>query len=45
MDFTTARLILSERVRNCVIKSVGPVEDRGRENTVIEIVTDIGDGK
>ncbi len=36
-NYTMARLILNERVRNCVIKSVGPVEDRGRENTIIKI--------
>ena len=36
-NYTTARLILNERVRNCVIKSVGPVEDHGRENTIIKI--------
>ena len=34
---TPARLILSERVRNCVIKSVGPVEDHGSENTIVKI--------
>jgi hypothetical protein len=36
-NYTTARLILNERVRNCVIKSVGPVEGSGRENTIIKI--------
>jgi hypothetical protein len=36
-NYTTARLILNERVRNCVIKSVGPVEDGGSGNTVIRI--------
>ncbi|MHC4284415.1 MAG: hypothetical protein ACYSWZ_15795 [Planctomycetota bacterium] len=36
-NYTTARLILNERVHNCVIKSVGPVEDHGRQNTIIKI--------
>jgi len=36
-NYTTVRLILNERVRNCVIKSVGPVEDQGRQNTIIKI--------
>ena len=34
---TTARLILNERVRNCVIKSGGPVENHGRKNTIIRM--------
>ena len=37
VNYTAARLILDERVRNCVIKSVGPVEDDGEGNTVIRI--------
>jgi len=40
-NYTTARLVLDERVRNCVIKSVGPVEDHGRENTIIRIEPEI----
>ncbi|MBW8040603.1 MAG: hypothetical protein FVQ85_11440 [Planctomycetes bacterium] len=36
-NYTTAKLILNEHVRNCVIKSVGPVEDHGRQNTIIKI--------
>ena len=36
-NYTTARLILNGRVRNCVIKSVGPVQDNGRNNTIIKI--------
>ncbi|MHC4487988.1 MAG: hypothetical protein ACYSW7_02245, partial [Planctomycetota bacterium] len=36
-NYTTAKLILNERVRNCVIKAVGPVEDHGRGNTIIKI--------
>jgi len=36
-NYTTAKLILNERVRNCTIKSVGPVEDGGSGNTVIRI--------
>jgi len=36
-NYTTAMLILNERVRDCVIKSVGPVEDHGEGNTVTEV--------
>jgi hypothetical protein len=36
-NYTMARLILNEGVRNCVIKSVGPVEDRGSQNTITRI--------
>jgi len=36
-NYTTAKLILDERVRNCVVKSVGPVEDRGKKNTIIRV--------
>ncbi len=36
-NYTKARLILNERVRNCVLKSVGPVEDHGKQNTIIKI--------
>ena len=36
-NYTKARLILDERVRNCVIRSVGPVEDHGSQNTIIRI--------
>lgn len=36
-NYTRAELILNERVQNCVIKSVGPVEDHGRQNTIIKI--------
>jgi len=36
-NYTTARLILNERVRNCMVKSVGSVEDHGRQNTIIRI--------
>jgi len=37
INYTTARLILTERVRRCVVKSVGAVEDQGQRNTVIRI--------
>jgi hypothetical protein len=30
-------LVLTERVRNCVVKSAGQVEDHGQHNTIIEI--------
>lgn len=36
-NYTKARLHLSKRVRNCTIRSVGPVEDNGENNTVIHI--------
>jgi len=34
---TTAKLILNKNVSYCVIKSHGPVEDHGRNNTVVKI--------
>jgi len=37
INYTPARLILNERVSGCVIKSVGPVEDHGQENTIFSI--------
>jgi hypothetical protein len=36
-NYTAAKLILNKRVRHCTIKSVGPVEDHGKHNTVIPI--------
>jgi hypothetical protein len=36
-NHTTARLILNERVRKCVIRSVGPVDDGGEQNTIIKL--------
>ena len=36
-NYTKAKIILNKRVSNCVIKSVGPVEDNGKNNTVIKI--------
>lgn len=36
-NYTTARLVLNKNVRNCAIKSVGPVQDNGRRNTIIRI--------
>jgi hypothetical protein len=44
-NYTAAQLMLSERLRNCVINSVGPVEDRGRENSIIQIMPDTARGK
>jgi hypothetical protein len=35
-NHTSARLLLNERVRNCRIVSVGPVEDRGEGNEIIK---------
>jgi hypothetical protein len=34
-NYTKAKLILSRKVSNCVIKSVGPVEDHGKNNSVV----------
>lgn len=36
-NYTTATLVLNERVRNCVVESVGPVEDHGKDNRVVRI--------
>ncbi|MHC5054779.1 MAG: hypothetical protein ACYTKD_08680 [Planctomycetota bacterium] len=36
-NYSTARLILNGRVRNCTIRSAGAVEDGGRGNTIIRI--------
>jgi hypothetical protein len=36
-NYTTAALILDRNVSHCVIKSAGPVEDRGKNNTVVRI--------
>ena len=36
-NHTRARLILARNVRNCRIRSVGPVEDNGQQNTVFKI--------
>lgn len=33
---TTARLILKKNVENCTIHSLGPVEDNGKNNTIIQ---------
>ncbi|MEN8695486.1 MAG: hypothetical protein ACN4GG_11750 [Akkermansiaceae bacterium] len=35
---TTAKLILERNVRNCTIRSLGPVEDKGSGNKIIQIV-------
>ncbi|MDF7797975.1 hypothetical protein P4C99_00770 [Pontiellaceae bacterium B1224] len=36
-NYTTAKLILESNVRNCKIKSIGPVEDRGRSNRITQL--------
>ena len=36
-NYTAAKLVLDEHVRNCTINSVGPVEDRGQGNTVVQM--------
>ena len=37
VNHTPARLVLDGNVRNCTIRSVGPVEGRGEGNTIIRI--------
>jgi len=44
-NYTRAELILNERVQNCIIKSVGPVEDHGRQNTIIKIEPEMKAGR
>lgn len=41
-NYTKARVILNKHVSNCVIKSVGPVENNGKDNTVIKIGPESG---
>lgn len=36
-NYTRAKIILSDKVRNCTIRSMGPVEDNGRNNTVVRL--------
>lgn len=36
-NYTTAKLIMTERTRDCVIKSVGPVEDHGKGNKITQL--------
>jgi len=36
-NYTTATLILEKNVSNCIIKSLGPVEDRGKGNTLKQL--------
>ena len=36
-NYTNAKLILEENVKDCVIRSAGPVEDKGRGNRVEKI--------
>lgn len=36
-NYTAAKVILDEHVRNCTINSVGPVEDHGKGNTITQI--------
>jgi len=37
---TPARIVLSNKVRNCTIKSLSPVEDHGQNNTIIQLDPD-----
>ncbi|MDQ8189065.1 hypothetical protein [Roseibacillus persicicus] len=34
---TSARLILNDNVRNCTIRSLGPVEDNGKDNRILTL--------
>jgi hypothetical protein len=36
-NYTTAKLILNDNVTNCHIRSIGPVEDNGRNNKITVI--------
>ena len=36
-NHTKAKIILNKNVRNCTIKSLGPVEDQGENNTIIPL--------
>jgi hypothetical protein len=36
-NYTKAKLILESNVRNCKIKSIGPVDDRGSNNRITEL--------
>lgn len=42
-NYTKATLILNKNVSNCSIKSVGPVEDHGKGNTVTKIQSETED--
>jgi len=37
VNYTTAKLILEKNVRNCTIRTAGPVEDRGVNNRIFRI--------
>jgi|GEM_PF-1437735 len=41
-NYTTATLVLERNVRDCRIRSVGPVEDRGERNEVTRIPPEAG---
>lgn len=36
-NYSTAKLILTDRTRNCRIKSIGPVEDNGKDNKIVRL--------
>lgn len=36
-NLTNARLVLGSNVRNCTIRSIGPVEDNGKGNKVVKL--------
>lgn len=44
-NYTRAKLILDKRVTDCVIKSVGPVEDNGKNNKVTKIRPERSSGR
>ncbi len=37
VNHSRARLILMKNVRNCTVESLGPVEDNGRDNRIIQL--------
>lgn len=41
-NHTSAKLILKDNVRNCIIKSVGPVEGKGKNNEVVMLKAESG---
>lgn len=44
-NHTTAKLVLEANVRNCDIRSVGPVEDKGKGNRIVKLEKEPGNRK
>ena len=36
-NYTRAAIVLEKNVENCTIRSIGPVKDNGKNNTVIRL--------